>query len=137
MPIQLRVLLANQPTLYREAIATALRLFLPGISIRSAADPSAMRHFAPHLLIVSAPASPPISETVLTTILLYPDNADLAVVLTSTGRRTIPNIALADLVRICQELTTDLESFDSTGRIAAEPSVEWDGSVPYSQQDGL
>ncbi|MGH3090410.1 MAG: hypothetical protein ACRDSJ_24270 [Rubrobacteraceae bacterium] len=110
---KMRVLLANEPRVYREVIADALKKLRPLIEV-SACEPEDLDHevsrLRPHLVICSE-ASSAVRDGSLVWILLYPDGED-EVEIGGAGLgegATPPPIAkVADLLAVVDETVLSL-----------------------------
>lgn len=105
---KIRVLLANEPRTYREAISEALQEFRPHVEV-SASEPgdldSEVVRRDPHLVVHSrdlvadeAPSYPPAW------VMLYPDGEDRADVRILEERTTVPNVRFSDLLSILDRM---------------------------------
>lgn len=98
-----RALIANEPRIYREAPAEALRRFRPRLEV-NAVEPDALDaevgRFHPHLVVCSRDCAGP-KNGALTWVTLYPGGENLAEIVTAGGHATIVGIGFSDLLSIC------------------------------------
>ncbi len=97
-----RVLLANEPRSYRQAIAHVLRALRPGLEVAETEQATLdreLRRGVPRLVICSC-ATPAVRGTALAWIELYTDDGPLSSVAIGRERSTVPGIELADILRI-------------------------------------
>ena len=98
----MRVLLANEPCLYREVLVDALRRLRPQVEF-SDVEPDTLdaevERFHPHLVVHSRDCMAARNGT-LTWVRLYPDDENLAEVVTAGGRATIVGIQFRDLLSV-------------------------------------
>jgi hypothetical protein len=101
---KMRVLVANDPCTYREAIADAFRELRPHIEVK-AAEPDDLDHevtrFRPHLTICSRLTA--AMESLLAWILLYPDGENRAVINTTGEQVAVANVGFNDLLSVIDE----------------------------------
>jgi hypothetical protein len=99
---KMRVLVANDPCLYREAITDALRELRPHLEVR-AIEPDDLdgevARLRPHLVVCSR-APDAARDGALTWVVLYPDGENRAEVITAVERATVAGIAFGDLLSI-------------------------------------
>ncbi len=97
-----RVLLANEPRSYRQAIAHVLRALRPGLEVAET-EPAALdrelRRGVPQLVICSR-ATPAVRGSVPAWIEPYTDHRPLSCVAIGNERSTVPEIGLADILQI-------------------------------------
>ena len=97
-----RVLLANEPRSYREAIAHVLRALRPGLEVDETDQASLDRELSrgvPQLVICSR-ASPAVRGSAPGWIELYTDEGPLSSVVIGDERSTVPEMELDDIIRI-------------------------------------
>lgn len=97
-----RILLANEPRSYRQAIACVLRDLRPGVEVdetEQAALDRGLRRSVPQLVICSR-ATPAVQGTAPAWVELYTDDGPLSSVAIGEERSTVPEIELADILRI-------------------------------------
>ncbi len=97
-----RVLLANEPRVYREALVDALRRLRPRVEL-SDVEPDVLdaevERFRPHLVVCSGARAATQNGT-LTWVTLYPDGENLAEIITAGGRATIVGIQFDHLLSV-------------------------------------
>ncbi len=99
---KIRVLLANEPRVYREAMASAFRRLRPGAEIVVAESDELdeqIRDLKPHLVMYSHPAWS-FEEHPLPHVLLYPEGESKALVNIDGQRMTIVGVELEDLLLV-------------------------------------
>lgn len=129
MTESLRILIANEPRAYRDAHGGMLRELLPGAEIQiteAGQIEQCFETFAPHLIICST-----LTETIrlraFAWVLLYPDDADLAVVCIDNQQSVVHGISINDLITVVERTARSLGiGDDARPRLAAEP-----GPVPF------
>jgi len=97
-----RVLLANEPRSYREAIAHVLRALRPGLEVDETDQASLDRELSrgvPQLVICSR-ATPAVRGNAPAWIELYTDEGPLSSVVIGDERSTVPEMELDDIIRI-------------------------------------
>lgn len=97
-----RILLANEPRSYRQAMAGALRALRPGLEVaetEQAALDLELRRNVPQLVICSR-ATPTVQVTTPAWVELYTDHGPLSSVVIGEERSTVPEIGLADILLI-------------------------------------
>jgi hypothetical protein len=106
----LRVLVANEPRSYREAHAFAIRALRPSVEvvIGDACDDSGLE-LADHLVLCST-LTDAIRDRALGWLLVYPDEADLAVSCVSGRWRLIQRVSLDDVLAVVDEASDMLAS---------------------------
>lgn len=99
---KIRVLMTNEPRLYREAIALALETARPQADM-VAAEPEVMdpevKRFAPQLVICSR-VTALVDAEVPVWVELYPDHGPDATVSFAGQRSTVSGMDLDDLIRV-------------------------------------
>lgn len=102
----LRVLVANEPRSYREAIAAALAMLRPldeVVEVNPASLDSEVRRLSPHLVICSRLT--PIVETGASSwVELYPGGASRAVTSLGGERTTLPEMNLEQLMAFAERI---------------------------------
>jgi hypothetical protein len=102
------VLVALEPSTYRDAIAASLALLRPGAGV-VAVDPSdlaaALVAHHPALVFLSDPA-PAVEAEVPAWVLLYPSDANRAIAALGSAREVIDQPGLADLVALLDRALT-------------------------------
>ncbi len=98
----IRVLLANEPRAYREAMAGALEHLCPGTEI-IVVEPDELdeqiRNLNPHLVMSSQPVRS-LEDHPLPHVLLYPEGESKALVSIDGQQTTIVNVELEDLLLV-------------------------------------
>lgn len=98
----IRILVANEPRTYREALVDTLRNLRPRIEV-SAIKPDGLDaellRLRPHLVVCSQPCGA-MQEGVLTWVMLYPGGENLAEVVTAGGRAMLVGIQFDDFLSI-------------------------------------
>ena len=98
---KMRVLVANDPCLYREAITDALRELRPQIEV-SAIEPGVLEgevaRLRPHLVVCSQISA--AVRALQAWIMLYPDGENQAVINTAGEQVTVDDVRLGDLLSI-------------------------------------
>jgi len=97
-----RVLLANEPRSYRQAMAQVLRELRPGLEVaetEQAGLDRELRRSIPQLVICSR-ATPAVRGTAPAWIELYTNDGPLSSVAIGEERSTVPRIELADILRV-------------------------------------
>lgn len=124
MTDSLRILIANEPRAYREALGGMLRQVLFDAEVRmTGADrvEEAFQTFSPHLVICSTRMEQVLARA-HAWILLYPDDADLAVVYLEAQQSIIPRVSVDDLLAVVQRIASQRAEISSASlRMAAEP----------------
>ena len=98
----IRVLMANEPRAYREAIALALEASRPDaevLTIEPETLDDEVRHFLPRLVICSH-VTAVVEAEVPVWIELYPEHGASSTVSFGGRRSTIPAMEMEDLIRI-------------------------------------
>ncbi len=99
---KMRVLLVNEPRVYREAMATAFRRLRPGAEIVVAESDELddqVTEFRPHL-VLSSQAARSLEDHPLPHVLLYPEGESKALVNIDGQRMTIVGVELEDLLLV-------------------------------------
>ncbi len=99
---KMRVLLANEPRVYREAMASAFRRLRPGAEIVVAESDELdeqIRDLKPHLVMYSHPARS-LEDRPLPHVLLYPEGESKALVNIDGQQMTIVGVELEDLLLV-------------------------------------
>lgn len=103
---RLRVLVANSPQAYREAISVTLAMLRPHVEV-SIAGPEALDwsvlRLAPHLVVCSL-ITRAIENSVRAWIELYPDGAPYATVGLNGQRSRLPQVSLEQILTILDGL---------------------------------
>ncbi len=97
-----RVLLANEPRSYRQAIAAVLRDLRPGVEFGETEPEDLDRHVvrrAPQLVICSR-ATPTVRSAAPSWVELYKDHGSLSPVSTRREQSTVEEMELSDLLLI-------------------------------------
>jgi hypothetical protein len=97
-----RVLLANEPRSYRQAIAQVLRTLRPDLAVEETEQASLdreLRRGVPELVICSH-ATPMVRGNAPAWVELYTDDGPLSFVVIGKERSTVPGIELDDILRI-------------------------------------
>ena len=97
-----RVLLANEPRSYRQAIAHVLRSLRPGLEVAETEQASLdreLRRGVPKLVICSR-ATATVQGTAPAWVELYTDDGPLSSVAIGSERSTVAGIELDDILRI-------------------------------------
>jgi hypothetical protein len=96
---KMRVLVANDPCLYREAITDALRELRPQIDV-STIEPGVLEgevaRLRPHLVVCSQINA--AVHALLAWIVIYPNGENRAVINTAGEQETIKDVRLGDLL---------------------------------------
>jgi hypothetical protein len=102
---EMRVLVGNEPRVYRDIHATSLQALRPEaevVAVEPAELDEAVRRLEPDVVFCSR-----LSETVeseaLSWVLLYPDGANLAIVCIAGERTIVPEIAFEALLGVLDE----------------------------------
>jgi len=145
MAESLRVLMANEPRSYRDVHGAMLRQLFPGATfqvVESDQVPAEFAAFAPHLVICST-LTKTIKDQAFAWILLYPDDANLAVVCVDNQQSLIQAVTIEDLATVVERVADCLgfEAGPARLRAAEEPahydSAQHDDAVPDREEDGL
>ncbi len=99
---KMRVLLVNEPRVYREAMATAFRRLRPGAEIVVAGSDELddqIRNLNPHLVMSSQPVRS-LEDHPLPHVLLYPEGESKALVSIDGQQATIVGVELEDLLLV-------------------------------------
>ena len=127
----LRILIANEPRAYRDVQGGMLRELCPWAEIHITEPwqiPAEFDSFRPHLVICSE-LTDPIRDRAFAWVLLYPDDANLAVACVDNRQRVIQRVSMEDLVGVVEAAAQALGSRQEPGlRMAAE-----DNPMPYSE----
>ena len=143
---RLRILVANEPRAYRDAHGGMLREMYPDFDVRlsSASNlESVFRRFAPHLVICSSVLDAAVKEDAFAWVLLYPDEADLAVVCINDQQSVIEAVTIQDLIGVVEAVAREVGLSGRSirgkpaARMVAEDSAEFDSSEPYCQKHRL
>lgn len=97
---ELRILLANEPRSYREAIAGALRALKPNISVFVAESEQLddeVKRLSPQLVVCSR-ATPTVDLRSPVWVELYPGHGSVSTINIGGERSTVVEIELADLL---------------------------------------
>lgn len=100
-----RVLLANEPRSYRQAIAHVLRTLRPDLEVDETEQASLdreLRRSVPHLVICSH-ATPTVRGNAPAWVELYTDDGPLSTVVIGKERSTVSGIDLTDILRIVDQ----------------------------------
>ena len=101
----LRILLANEPRSYREAMAGAFRVLRPGAEV-FVVDPERLdaevRRLGPQLVICSR-TTPTVETRSVSWVELYPEHGCVSVVSVGEECSTVVGIELADLLWIIDQ----------------------------------
>jgi hypothetical protein len=131
MTESLRVLIANEPRAYRDVQGGMLRELCPWAEIHITEPwqiPAEFDSFRPHLVICSE-LTDPIKDRAFAWVLLYPDDANLAVACVDNRQWVIQRVSMEDLVGVVEEAARTLGLERGSGlRLVAEESPE-----PYSE----
>jgi hypothetical protein len=96
---KMRILVANEPCIYREAITNVLRELRPHIEV-SAIEPESLDRevtsHCPHLVVCSRITA--AMHNLSAWIMLYPESENHAVISTGGERTTVNNIRFSDLL---------------------------------------
>lgn len=99
-----RILVANAPRAYREAIAGALRMLLPGVGVL-VTEPESLECEVIRLrpdMVVCTKVTPLVEEAVPVWIDLYPNGESLAVISIDGRRSVVSELEFADLLSIAE-----------------------------------
>ncbi len=108
---KMRVLLVNEPRVYREAMATAFRRLRPGAEIVVAESDQLddqIRDLRPHLLMSSQPARC-LEDHPLPHVLLYPEGESKALVSIDGQQTAILDVELEDLLLVIDRVQNVLK----------------------------
>ncbi len=101
----MRILVANEPCTYREAITDALRELRPQIEV-SAIEPDGLdgevARLRPHLVVCSRITAP--VHALLAWVMLYPDGENRAVLSIVGECTTVANVKLDDLLSVIDRM---------------------------------
>ena len=104
---KMRVLVANDPRVYREVIADGLKELRPLIEVSTAEPDELEREVArlrPHLIICSRSISPDAQARCLAWVVLYPDGEDRADIGGAGGRTSLlVGVGVNDLLSVVDE----------------------------------
>ena len=95
----MRVLLANEPNVYREAIAEALRELRPHVQVSTTEPGDLDREVGrldPHLVVCSRIGA--VVEAVRAWVVLYPGGENRAEIKTADHRVSVEDMKLGDLI---------------------------------------
>src|SRR5438067_4783981 len=110
--IPLRILLANEPRAYCEALGAALGVLRPGALVR-AVQPAeledVLERYAPHLVVCSR-LPPSVERLPLAWVVLYPDGAPHAELGLDGQRITASEIQLEDLLALVDRMVHLIQS---------------------------
>jgi hypothetical protein len=97
-----RVLLANEPRSYREAIAHVLRALRPGLEVDETDKASLDQELSRGVpgLVICSHATPEVQENAPAWIELYTDDGPLSSVAIDGERSTVPGMELDDILKI-------------------------------------
>ena len=99
---KMRILVANDPCTYREAITGALSELRPHVEV-STIEPGGLdgeiERLHPHLVVCSCPCAAAQNGT-LSWVMLYPDGDNRAEIVTAGERATVAGIRFGDLLSI-------------------------------------
>jgi hypothetical protein len=112
---KLRILLANEPRAYREAIAQAIHQLRPDVEIETAEPPdldSSIRRFVPDMVVCSE-ATDTVRSNVRVWVELYPEHNSRSVANIAGKYEEYPEIQLSDLLSIVDR-TGDLTRLTAT-----------------------
>lgn len=121
---RLRVLVANSPEAYREAISTAIAILRPGVEVSIAAAEDLDRtilQLAPHLVVCSS-----ITRTVENSgawIELYPRGSPHATVGIDGKQSVLPETNLTDLLAIIDGLESPGEKRTYANRVRQRSGI--------------
>lgn len=110
---KVRILIANEPLVYREVFAGALRLICPDAEIVEAAAGDLDREverFRPDLVLCSH-VSPTVESMVQNWILLYPENEPAVMICTAGELSTVSDVDLEDMTALV-DITNNLVNND-------------------------
>jgi hypothetical protein len=146
MAESLRILIAHEPRSYRDVQGAMLRELYPGADIQIAEPariPAQFDAFAPHLVICSD-LTPTIRDRAFAWVLLYPDDADLAVICIDNQQSVVQGVTMDQLLDVVERVAEQVgTSLRPALALAAEPepepydSAQDDDTVPDRQQDRL
>ena len=105
-----RVLIANEPRSYREAIAAAIRRLRPRVEV-ILVEPDELDAGVERLrpaLVVCSRATGRVERGVPAWIELYPDLGSRSVVSAGGERSTVEDMGLPDLLRVVDRVTGDV-----------------------------
>ena len=97
-----RVLLANEPRSYREAIAHVLRTLRPGLEVDETDQASLDRELSRGVpgLVICSRATPAVRGNAPAWVDLYTDEGQLSSVAIGRERSTVPGMELGDILKI-------------------------------------
>ena len=97
-----RVLLANEPRSYREAIAHVLRALRPGLEVDETDQASLDRELSRGVpgLVICSRATPAVREKVPAWVELYTDHGQLSSVVIGGERSTVNGMELEDILKV-------------------------------------
>ena len=102
---KIRVVLANEPRAYREALSEALRNLCPRaevVIVEPAALHQHVRRFSPHLVLGSE-LDPEMLPGLFCWVDLYPNGERYAVITIGGERTTVGHLDLAGLLRLVEQ----------------------------------
>jgi hypothetical protein len=127
----LRVLIVNEPRAYRDVQGGMLRELYPWAEIHITEPwqiPAEFNSFRPHLVICSE-LTDPIKDRAFAWVLLYPDDANLAVACVDNRQWVIQRVSMEELVGVVEETARALgPGHGATLRLVAE-----EGAEPYTE----
>jgi hypothetical protein len=130
MAESLRVLVANEPRAYRDVQGGMLRELCPLAEVHITEPwqiPAEFDSFRPHLVMCSE-LTDTIKDRAFAWVLLYPDDANLAVACVDDRQWVIQRVSMEDLVGVVEEAARAL----GIGRESGLRLVAEEGPGPYS-----
>jgi hypothetical protein len=109
---RLRILLVNEPRVYREALAAAFQAFKSTAEVvtsRPEQLDSALESFAPHVVVCSRLTSA-VRNNALSWVELYPNYAALAHINVAGKCSTMEGVELPDLLRVLDQTENMVEA---------------------------
>ncbi len=122
---KVRVLIANEPRMYREAITGALRELRPYVEV-STIEPDRFEgevsRLRPHLVVCSR-ITPVALAGILTWVELYPDGENRAEVITAGERAALAGVRFADFLTIVDEAVLLVSGVSTDGHRGNDPRI--------------
>jgi hypothetical protein len=101
----MRIIVANEPCLYRDSLYSILRAFRPDAMIMLAQPAQLDRLIAeehPHVVLCSQPR-PTRHAEILTWIVVYPEGQNITHIYIGNEQETIPNLSMVELLAIIDQ----------------------------------